>query len=108
MNFTTSLATIGLLLTVMVVISIIETWIPLRARGEWSRRHLGPNLALTFVTFATNLVLNIPLLRGLVWLQSKGWGVFNAYGFPPILEFGGAILALDLAWYVTHVSMHKI
>jgi len=108
MNFIASLSTIGLLLAAMMVVSIIETWIPLRARGEWSRRHFIPNLALTFVTFATNLVFNIPLLLGLVWLQSKGWGLFNAYAFPPIVELGGAILALDLAWYVTHVSMHKV
>jgi Sterol desaturase len=43
----------------------------------------------------------------LVWLQSKGWGLFNAFQFPAIVAIGGAILALDLAWYVTHVSMHK-
>jgi len=110
MNFTTataSLSTIGLLLGLMTAMSLVEALIPMRARGEWGRRHLVPNIALTFLTFATNVVFNTSLLLGLVWLQSRGWGLFNAVQVPPIVAIGGAILALDLAWYVTHVSMHK-
>jgi sterol desaturase/sphingolipid hydroxylase (fatty acid hydroxylase superfamily) len=60
------------------------------------------------VTFATNLVFNIPLLLGLLWLQSRGWGLFNALALPPLVELGGAVLVLDLAWYVTHVTLHKV
>ena len=107
MNFLANLSTIGLLLAAMVILSLVEAVIPLRARGVWNRRHLAPNLILTFVTFGTNMVLNIPLLLGLAWLQSAGLGLFNMVGLHPLVEFGGAILALDLAWYVTHVSMHR-
>lgn len=110
MNFTsamTSLSTMGALLGLMAALSLLEAVIPLRGRGMWGRAHLVPNLALTFITFATNLVFNTLLLLALVWTQSKGWGLFNAVHLPPAMEIGGAILALDLAWYVTHVSMHK-
>lgn len=108
MSFAASISTIGLLLAAIAVFSAIEALIPLHARGEWSKRHLIPNLALTFLTLATNLVFNIPLLLGIAWLQSKGWGLFNAYAFPPFVAFLGAIMVLDLAWYATHVSMHKV
>lgn len=108
MNLTTSLSTIGALLAAMTLFSLVEALIPLHARGTWGRRHLAPNLALTLLTFATNLAFNIPLLLGLAWLQSHGWGLFNAYRFPPLMALAGAVLALDLAWYVTHVSMHKV
>ena len=110
MNFTSataSLSTMGTLLALMTVFSLVEAVIPMRARGQWGRQHLVPNLALTFVTFATNVVFNTALLLGLVWLQAKGWGLFNAVQVPKTVAVGGAILALDLAWYVTHVSMHK-
>jgi sterol desaturase/sphingolipid hydroxylase (fatty acid hydroxylase superfamily) len=58
------------------------------------------------VTFATNLVFNIPLLAGLVWLQRHGLGLFNAISVPPPAAVLSAVVALDFAWYVTHVSMH--
>lgn len=110
MNFTsatTSLSTMGTVLGVMAALSLVEAIIPLHARGAWGRRHLIPNLALTLITFATNLVFNTLLLLGLIWLKSKGWGLFNAVQAPALVAIGGAVLALDLAWYVTHVSMHK-
>lgn len=110
MNFTSataSLSTMGTVLGVMAALSFVEAIIPLRARGAWGRRHLVPNIALTLITFATNLIFNTLLLVGLIWLSSKGWGLFNAVHVPPVIATGGAILALDLAWYVTHVSMHK-
>ena len=73
MNFasaTASLSTMGTILGVMAALALVEALIPLHARDEWGRRHLVPNLALTFLTFATNLVFNTLLLVALVWLQS--------------------------------------
>jgi sterol desaturase/sphingolipid hydroxylase (fatty acid hydroxylase superfamily) len=108
MNIFASLQSIGLVLAAMTLLAFIEAVIPLRARGARTPRQLRTNLVLTFVTFATNMALNIPLLLGLNWLQSKGWGLFNAYALPPAVELIGTVLALDLAWYVTHVTMHKV
>lgn len=110
MNFTSltaSLSTMGAVLGVMAALSVVEALIPLHARGELGRRHLFPNLALTFATFATNIVFNSLLFAGLIWLRSRGWGLFNAVHVAPLVATLGAILALDLAWYVTHLSMHR-
>jgi hypothetical protein len=45
--YSSGLSTIATLVAAMAVIALIETLVPLRARGRWSRAHLGPNLALT-------------------------------------------------------------
>lgn len=106
MDVYSSLKGIAVLLTVMLVLMLIEALIPLRKRTAWSKRHLFPNIALTLLTFTTNAAFNIPLLLGLVWFQANGLGLFNVVDLPPWLEIAGAILALDLAWYVTHRAMH--
>ena len=108
MSFLSSFTTIGVLLAAMGVLSLIEALIPLHARGSRGRSHLGPNLALTLITFATNLVFNIPLLLGLAWLQAQGLGLFNAVAVPTAVALLGTVVVLDFAWYVTHVSMHKV
>lgn len=106
MDVQTSLKGVALLLAVMLALILVEAIIPLRQRTAWSKRHLFPNIALTLLTFTTNAAFNIPLLLGLVWLQANGFGLFNVVDLPPAVELAGAILALDLAWYVTHRAMH--
>jgi sterol desaturase/sphingolipid hydroxylase (fatty acid hydroxylase superfamily) len=102
-----SLLGIGYLLAAMAGLTLLEALIPLRARGVWNRRHLVPNLTLTLITLALSLVLNIAILLGLVWLQARGWGLFNALSVQPLIALAGAVLILELAWYATHVSLHK-
>lgn len=107
MSFLSALATIGVLLAAMGALSLIEALIPLHARGVAGRRHVAPNLALTFITFGLNLVFNIPLLLGLAALQARGLGLFNAIAVPTAVKLLGTVVVLDFAWYLTHVSMHK-
>lgn len=47
----------------------MELLIPLHRPSDSARDHLGPSLALMFVTFATNLFLNVGLLPVLTSLQ---------------------------------------
>jgi sterol desaturase/sphingolipid hydroxylase (fatty acid hydroxylase superfamily) len=92
----------------MAVLALIETAIPLHARGRWNRAHLGPNLALTFITFATNIVFNAALLMALVWLESIGFGLLHLLPLPPVLTVAAVVLLLDLSFYVAHTAMHGI
>ena len=108
MSFLASLQSIGAILAAMAVILFIEALIPLRAPFALNRSHILPNLALTFITFASNFALNIPLLLGLAWLQAHRLGLFNALSLPPVLAVLGSVVVLDFAWYVTHVTMHKV
>jgi len=100
--------TIGSILLGMAVVALAETLIPLHSGDRGSRAHLGPNLALTLITFATNLVLNTGLVMALVALSRSGLGLLNAFPQPPLLEVVVVLLGLDLSFYVAHVSMHKV
>jgi sterol desaturase/sphingolipid hydroxylase (fatty acid hydroxylase superfamily) len=101
-----SVTTIGLILAAMAMVASIETAVPLHARGPWNRVHLAPNLALTFITFATNVFLNAAVLLALIWLQSKGVGLLRMFALPPAMAVVIVVLALDFSFYVAHVAMH--
>lgn len=108
MEFQAGISTIGMILIAMAVLALVEIVIPLRDRTTWSKRHILPNLAVTLLTFATNLLLNIPILLGLLWLEAKDYGLFNMFAINPAIQIVATVLVLDLAWYVTHVAMHKV
>jgi len=106
--FAPTLPTVGAILAAMTVVAAIETAIPLHARTKWHRAHLAPNLALTFLTFATNAVLNAALFATVVWLYARGFGLLPLLALPPLATAVLAIVILDLSFYVAHVAMHKI
>jgi sterol desaturase/sphingolipid hydroxylase (fatty acid hydroxylase superfamily) len=107
-QFAQSGATIGAILTAMAVVAWIETVIPLHLGERSSRAHLGTNLALTFITFATSLVMNVGVVATLVALPRLGFGVLNVFPQAPRVALIAVVLALDLSFYVAHVAMHKI
>jgi len=101
-------ATIGAILLAMAAVAWIETVIPLHLGERASRAHLGANLALTFITFATNLFLNMGVVVTLAVLHRLGFGVLNLFPQPAFVAVIAVVLTLDLAFYVAHVAMHKI
>ena len=105
---TSSAATVGVILAAMALVALIEAAIPLHARGRWNRAHLGPNLALTLLTFATNALFNTALVMTLVWLQSSGFGLLHLLPVSPFVTAVVAVLVLDFSFYITHVAMHRI
>jgi sterol desaturase/sphingolipid hydroxylase (fatty acid hydroxylase superfamily) len=80
----------------------------LRKRIAANRYHLGPNLTLTFITFATNLVMNAALVLALAWVQAAGFGLLNRVHVPLLWQIAIVLIVLDFAFYVAHVSMHKL
>jgi len=100
--------TIGVILMVMAVVGVIERVIPLHARARGNRARLVPNLALTFITFATNIVCNVALVAALAGLETRGFGLLPMLALPPWATALVVVLALDLSFWVAHVAMHKI
>src|SRR6476660_4371478 len=100
-----NLSTIGAILAVMAVIALVETAIPLHRRGRWHRVHLGPNLALTFITLATNVFLNGALLLMLVQLEVRGFGILRWVSLGPLAAGIVGVVALDFSFYLAHVAM---
>jgi sterol desaturase/sphingolipid hydroxylase (fatty acid hydroxylase superfamily) len=104
----TNSMTMVAILTAMAVLALIETVIPLHARGRWNRAHLGPNLALTFITFGTNIVLGGGLVVMLAWLQARGIGLAPFWELHPVIGGALVVLVLDFSFYVAHVAMHRL
>jgi sterol desaturase/sphingolipid hydroxylase (fatty acid hydroxylase superfamily) len=103
-----SLASAGAILAAMALVAAVEAAIPLRARGRWNRAHLGPNLALTGLTFATSALLNAALVMALVGLETRGLGLLNRISLGAAADVALVVLALDLSFYLAHVAMHRI
>ncbi len=103
-----NLSAVAIVLVAMAAVALIETAIPLRARTRWSVRHLGPNLALTFITFATNIAFNIALVLTLAWFETIGFGLAHGLALHPWAALVAAVLVLDFSTYVAHIAMHEI
>jgi len=103
-----SISTVGAILAAMAVVALLETALPLHARGRWHQVHLGPNLALTFITFGTNIVFNGALVMTLMWLQPTGLGLLHMFELPALVTVLVVVLVLDFSFYVAHVTMHRI
>jgi sterol desaturase/sphingolipid hydroxylase (fatty acid hydroxylase superfamily) len=101
----TAVATI---LAALAIVSLIETAIPLHARGHRNRAHLGPNLALTLLTFATSLLFNSAIVIALGWLEARDFGLLLVLALPPLAQVAVVVLVLDFSFYVGHVALHKI
>lgn len=99
---------VGIIVAAMAAVALLELALPLHARGRWHRAHLGPNLALTAMTFATNAVMNGALVVALVGLESSRQGLLRALALPPLLAAVIAVVGLDFAFYVAHVAMHHL
>jgi sterol desaturase/sphingolipid hydroxylase (fatty acid hydroxylase superfamily) len=104
----TNLATIGAILAAMAVVSLVETAIPLHARRHAHVAHVRPNLALTLITFATNIVFNVALLLLLLSLRARGFGVLRWLPLDPLAADLLAVVVLDFSFYVAHVAMHRL
>ncbi len=108
MDFQASFFGIRNALIAMAIVLLVEAIVPLQKRNAWNWRHLVPNLLVTLITFAMGAVLNIVLLLGLAQLQAHRLGLFNVLTpVSPWIEIPAVLVALDFAWYLTHVSMHK-
>ena len=94
---------IAAILAVMAIVALVETAIPLRAHN---RAHVGPNLALTFITFATNAFFNAALVTALARLN--GFGLLRLIPAPALVSGGVTVLLLDFSFYVAHLAMHRI
>jgi sterol desaturase/sphingolipid hydroxylase (fatty acid hydroxylase superfamily) len=103
-----TLSSIAGILAAMAALAALEAALPLRARGAAGRAHLAPNLTLTFLAFLTNGVLSAALVLGLAAAEAQGFGLLHALALPGWASALAVLLGLDLAFYVSHVAMHKL
>jgi sterol desaturase/sphingolipid hydroxylase (fatty acid hydroxylase superfamily) len=103
------LTNVPLVLAVMAILSLVEAVAPLHARGPWGKAHRVPNLALTFITFATYLVFSLVMVAVLGEERdgSRG-GLLGLLGFGTASSAALSVLVLDFSFYVAHRAMHRI
>jgi len=101
-----SIPTLGGLVLVMAFIAAVEALVPRHRRGPWHR--VGPNLALTAITFVTNVLLNAGLVLALAWAEAAGYRPLTTLGLGPIGTILVVVVALEFAWYVAHTTMHHV
>jgi sterol desaturase/sphingolipid hydroxylase (fatty acid hydroxylase superfamily) len=106
-NWSASFGTIGVILAAMAALAAVEAVLPRRERVRSGVR-LRANLALTLITFATNIGFNALLIAALIEAQSTGFGLLSALPLPPWVSIGVVVLVLDLTFYVSHVAMHHV
>ena len=102
------MTTVGGILAVVAIVALIETAVPLHVRGPWNRFHLRPNLVLTFLTFATNALLDAALVAMLFRLEAHGVGLLRAAPPSPLAAGIIALLLLDFSSYACHVALHRV
>jgi sterol desaturase/sphingolipid hydroxylase (fatty acid hydroxylase superfamily) len=102
----TSARTIAAILTAMAFLSLVEVAVPLRRQAD--RTHVGPNLALTFITFGTNVFFNAGVLLAIVWLEPRGFGILRWMHLPAWAASVLAVIVLDFSFYAAHVAMHRV
>jgi sterol desaturase/sphingolipid hydroxylase (fatty acid hydroxylase superfamily) len=105
-DLTTPASTLAALVAGMAGLSLLEAVLPLHPRGRRGRAHVPTNLALTAITFAVNAALGAALSLALAALEARGLGLLPALALPPLAHAAAALLALDLAFYLSHVAMH--
>lgn len=67
------------------------------------------NLGITFLNTAIVRVIFFAGAMGTaVWAASRGWGLFNNIGVPPLIEGLLCIALLDLLIYTQHVIFHHV
>jgi len=106
--FAPTIPTVAGILVTMAIVALVEAAVPLHERGRWGRFHVQPNLALTFITFATNTFLNAWVVITLFWLEAKGFGLLRLVSVGPLVAGAIAVLLLDFSFYVAHVAMHWV
>jgi sterol desaturase/sphingolipid hydroxylase (fatty acid hydroxylase superfamily) len=85
----------------------LESFIPLSGYANDRFRRALPNIALTVLLVATNLLLSFASAKLAALVQAKQFGLFFTIGLSPGMTIVFGIVALDLFAYFAHSLLHK-
>jgi sterol desaturase/sphingolipid hydroxylase (fatty acid hydroxylase superfamily) len=92
----------------LVLISMLEQWRPLRLSDPQRLLRWPSNLSLVAIGLAITILLQLSLLGGALWAEQAGFGLLHHVDAPPLVEAVLAWLLLDLAMYAQHRALHEI
>ncbi len=97
----------GIFIAVLVVLALLEAWLGGPNPSARRTRRWPANGGLVLLdTLIARLVWPVGVVGVALWTQRAGIGLFNAVSWPGWLEFGLALLLLDLAIYWQHRWLH--
>ncbi len=98
-----------LFLATFLLMALLETAWPRRARSESRLKRNANNLGLS--TFNALFMRFVPLLSAVgvaAWAEENGWGLFNLLQIPFLVEYVIVLVLFDLIIYWQHVASHHI
>ena len=96
-------------LGVFVLMAVLETALPRRARALDRGRRWPSNLGLVALgTVVVRLVFPITAMGVAMAAEARGVGLIPWLGLPPWAEVLAAVVLLDLAIYLQHVLFHAV
>jgi sterol desaturase/sphingolipid hydroxylase (fatty acid hydroxylase superfamily) len=98
---------IGYLVALLLLLLAVETFAPLYAFAVRRWRHALPNLLLTALVIAVNLLLAFLTVATVKWAEHRGVGLLQWIELPPLLGLLIGVLGLDLFAYFAHAVMHS-
>jgi len=101
-----SLRNTAALILAMLVVGLIERFLPAKKNRAPAETHLHPNIALTLLTLLTYAALGALTLIALE--RQSAFRVLAPLDPPPAVEAVIIFLALDLAAYAAHRAMHIV
>lgn len=100
---------LGIFLSIFAAVALAEWRFPrrdrVRSRAERWKINLG---MLALDVLAQRLTVGAAAYATAIYASDRGWGLFNALGWPWWLEALLAFLILDFAIYLQHVVSHAL
>jgi sterol desaturase/sphingolipid hydroxylase (fatty acid hydroxylase superfamily) len=101
------LTSIAVILSLMGLLAIVETFVPLFARPANLPGRARANVAMTIQVFVTAFALNAGVAAAAVMLAPSSPRLFEMAGLPAGLQLLLGVVALDFAYgYVAHRTQH--
>ena len=98
---------------ILITLLILETLMPRRKHARDSFTRLGTNVLLTVfngfvMKIASMFIVPIAAVAAALYVESKGWGLFNMLSLDTTVELVLSLVLLDLAIYGQHVAAHYV
>jgi len=99
----------GFFFGILIIMFFWEIIAPRRSLITSKATRWVTNLGLVLIdSIAIRLVFPAALIGFAFLFQQRGWGLFNLFGLPYLLNIVFSVLILDLAIYLQHIMFHSV
>ncbi len=99
----------GFFFGILIIMFVWEIFSPRRPLITSKVTRWVTNLGLVLIdSVAIRLVFPAALIGFAFLFQQRGWGLFNLFGLPYLLNIIFSVLILDLAIYLQHIMFHSV